>query len=172
MRKILALLLVVVTCVSAIAQPPMEAPAELKSLGWMVGTWEGTISMDIEGMKMEAKTTMKCASEGMFIRQDFTMDAEGMKMSEVSYIGWDAEKKKYSMYTFASWAPTPRIEWGEFKGNDFVSISEPWASGMPEKTVSRSTLKKVSNSEVGFVLEFKMGDKWVKVGSGTFKKKA
>lgn len=154
------------------AQPEMEAPAELKSLAWMVGTWEGNMSMDMEGMKMESKTTMKCVMEGMFLRQDFVMEAQGMKMTEVGYLGWDAEKKKYCMYTFASWAPTPRIEWGEIKGNDFVSISEPWASGMPEKTVSRATLKKVSDREVSFLLEFKMGDKWTKVGTGTFKKKA
>ena len=58
-------------------------------------------------------------------------------------------------------------------GNVITFISEPWNVGMPGgPTVSRATITKKSNDEYTFVLEFKNGDKWDKVGDGSAKRKA
>jgi hypothetical protein len=154
----------------AMAQTP-EPPAELKQLDWMVGEWTGQVKWTMMGMNAEGPMTWKVEKEAMFFKQTSTMDIGGMKFSEVGYVGWDAKKKKFSSHTFTSFAATPRIEWGEIKGNQDVFTSEPWDAGDPNgPTTSRATMTR-KGDEVAFLLEFKEGDKWTKVGEGTFKRK-
>lgn len=151
--------------------PSLEPPAEVSALKWMVGEWTSKMHWTMEGQEMDVDMTLKNEFEGQFLKQTSVTDMMGMKFNEVGYLGYDKAKKKYFMYTFTNFGPTPRIEWGTFENNRMVMISEPWDAGMGAPMTSRATLTKKSDTEVHFLLEFKNGDKWDKVGEGTFKKK-
>lgn len=149
----------------------MEAPAEIKKLGWMVGEWTGTIKMNMQGMEFESQSTMKNEFEGQFLKSASVMDMMGMKMTETMYMGWNAAKNRYESYAFSNFSPKPRIEYGTMEGDKMTMTSEPWEVGGEAPTVGRGTMTKKSDTEIHFILEFKEGDKWVKVGEGTYKKK-
>lgn len=170
-RHLILILMLFVAGASRAQEAMMPLPEELKKLEWMLGKWEGSIKWTMPGMEGEAKMAFEATWDGQFQKQSSTMEMMGMKMIETAYIGWDAAKKQYSMYTFTNFAPTPRVEYGKFDGTTWVSISEPWATGMGS-TVSRSTIVKKSNTELDLTVEFKEGDKWNKVGVATFKKKS
>lgn len=171
-RFVVSFVMALSVCAGVLAQE-MEPPAELKKFEWMVGSWEGSTKYNMEGMDMESKDTMDIRWDGQFLRITNVGDMGPMKMTETMFISWDAASKKYKSWSFTNFAPTPRIETAEAMGDKFVSISEPWSvPGMAEATVSRFTMTKKSDTEVSFLLEFKEGDKWTKVGEGSAKKKS
>lgn len=173
MKAIKSLFLAVSLCIAALSSAQTsEAPAEIKSLDWMIGEWTAAIKWSMMGMNADGPITWKVEKEGPFMKQSTVMEMLGSKMTESSYLGWDAKKKKYWMHSYTNFAPTPRIEWGEQKGDVMILISDPWEVSSPTgaATVSRSTMTR-KGEEVHFVLEFKNGEKWDKVGEGVFKKK-
>lgn len=147
----------------------MAPPEELGKLSWMFGTWKGSVHMNMQGMEMDADMTVTGKMEGMFARVDTVMDMQGMKMVENGYVGWDAKEKCYKSWTFTNFSSDPRIEKGQLTGDTFVSTSEPWTV-MGDTMVGRGTMKKLSDTEIAFVLEFKEGDKWTKAAEGKLKK--
>lgn len=158
---------------AALSAQEMEPPAELKKFEWMVGSWVGTTKYNMEGMEMESKDSLEIRWDGQFLRLVNVGDMGAMKMTETMFIGWDAASKKYKSWAFTNFSPTPRIETAESSGDKYVSVSEPWmVPGMAEATVSRFTMTKKSDTEVSFLLEFKEGDSWTKVGEGSAKKKS
>lgn len=170
MKRFVLTLAVFVSAVMGFAQEMMPPPEELKKLEVFKGTWKGTLSGEMEGQKLEGTMTMTSSMEGMFIRVSNTMDIMGMKMTEVGYIGWDSDKKKYSVHWFTNFGETPRIEWATLEGNKFVSLGEPWKSaGSPAPIASRSTLS-VNGSEMLLTVEFKMEDEWVPALKANLKK--
>ncbi|HWP31474.1 MAG TPA: DUF1579 family protein [Fimbriimonadales bacterium] len=171
LKSALAILLPCVFVMPIFAQPSMTPPEEIRKFGWMVGEWSGKMKWLMEGMEGEMDMTLKNEFEGQFLKTTSAMDMMGEKFTEVSFMGWDASKKRYSSWTFTNFAPLPRIEHGTMDGNKLVFISEPWLVMSEEPTVSRATLTKISDKEVSFTLEFKQEEKWEKVAEGTFKKK-
>ncbi|HMS54764.1 MAG TPA: hypothetical protein PKA27_05140 [Fimbriimonadaceae bacterium] len=154
------------------SQEPVQPAAELKKHDFYIGKWSGTIEWTMPGMEGKQEMTMVYSWEGPFMKATSEMTSNGQKILETGYMYWDAAKKQFTMNTYTNFAATPRIEHGKEEGNKLVMISEPWDIGMPTGAlVSRSTLTKKSNSEVDFVLEFKMGDAFTKVAGATFKKK-
>lgn len=148
----------------------MPAPEELKKLDMFHGSWKGSIHGDMEGQKFEGAMTSSIAAEGMFVKVTNTMDIMGMKLTEVGYIGWDADKKKYSCHWFTNFGVTPRVELATVEGSKFVSLGEPWKSaGSTEAVSSRSTLS-IEAGQMQLLVEFKMGDKWVPAFKGSLKK--
>ena len=159
-----------VVVAGAVAQPSMEAPAEVKKLDWMLGTWKGDFNWVQEGMKSEGTMTYTSVMDGQFQRTTSVIEMMGMKMTESSFMGWDAKKKKYFMYTFSNFSPMPRIDWGDLVGDKMVLISEPWDTGQGEPTISRGTMSKDGADSASLLLEFKIAGKWTKVGEGKFKR--
>lgn len=169
--KLLLPAVVLAACLGARAQMPAPQTPELDKLAWMVGEWTADVDWTMPGMPAsKAPMTFKVTREGMFYRATSVMEMEGMKFTEDGYIGWDAEKKKYGMWTFTNFAATPRIEWATYEKDVMVSVSEPWANPMGPALTSRATMTKKGEA-IDFVLEFKEGDKWNKVAAGVFKKK-
>ena len=171
LAKMVTVALLTLGAMAAHAQMP-EPPAELKAIEWMVGNWEGDVHWTMQGMDETGKMTWKVEKDILFFKQKTAYEMMGMKMTEVGFTGWDANKKKYWSQTFTNYGPTPRTEWGTLEKDKMTFVSDPWDMGMPEGPMtSRSTMTKKSNDEVLFVLEFKMGDTWQKAGEGTFKRK-
>lgn len=164
------LLAAVFAACAASAQGPMEPPAELKKLDWMLGEWTSTVKWTYQ-MEMDVPYTVKCEWDGQFLKSTSKMDLMGMAMTQTAYYGWDAAAKKYRGWTFTNFSPEPRIESGTVSGDTLVMISEPWNVGTGELVVGRMTLTKKGATELHVVLEFKEGDKWVNAAEGTFKKK-
>ncbi|MBX3111443.1 MAG: DUF1579 family protein [Fimbriimonadaceae bacterium] len=173
MRKVLSALALTCLVAASFAQAPdQEPPKEIKDLSWLVGTWTGTSAMDMEGQKADVQVSVTVTMDMKFIKMVSVNDMGFFKLNEVTYLHWDAKAKKYGMSSYTDMADTPRVEEGEYKDGALVTVSKPWdVPGMPEPTTSRSTMKKVSDTEITIILEFKQGDKWVQVMKGNVKKK-
>ena len=172
MRKVFSALALLCLVVAGHAQAmDQEPPKEVKDLSWMVGKWTGTMPMEMQGQKMDVKATVTVTMDLKFIKLVTLNDMGFFKLNEVTYLHWDADAKKYGMTTFTDMADTPRYEDGTLKDGALVTVSKPWAvPGMPGPTTSRSTIKKVSDTEITVILEFKEGDKWTQVMKGNMKK--
>lgn len=172
MKRTLALLVVVLTAVAANAQmPDLKLSPQVEKLSWMLGKWSGNMHWTMEGSEMDSTMTYENTVDGQFIRSTSVMDIMGMKMTESGFTGWDEKAKAYKSWTFTNFGNLPRTETGKLDGDTLVFTSDPWQTLMsPEPTVSRTTMKKVSDSEVKFILEFQQNGKFEKVGEGTFKK--
>ncbi|MGI8923081.1 MAG: DUF1579 family protein [Fimbriimonadales bacterium] len=152
--------------------PAQEKPsAEMERIAWMIGDWNGKVKWSMEGMNETVELPYKAVTEGNFLKSTSSFQMMGMRFSETSFLCWDAAKKRYSSYTFTNFAPTPRVEHGTFEIDKMVMISEPWSVDPKGPTTSRASVTKKSDKVVHFLLEFKEGEKWVKVAEATFTKK-
>lgn len=160
-------------CGIAAAQNMGPSPEVQKLYKYMSGEWTGKVKWMMPGMPEEStEMPFKVTMEGNFIKSANTMDMGGMSMTETTYMGWDPVKKRYTSWTFTNFGAMPRVEHGNFEGDSkFVSVSEPWDIGMGEPIVGKATMTRKGDNEMMFVLEFKQGDKWMKVAEGTFKRK-
>ena len=93
----------------------------------------------------------------------------GMKMVERSFVCWNEAKETFTMYTFADFAALPRIEHGKVKDGVWTTLSEPWAVPGMDNVVSRSTVT-IKGDKLVMTVEFKNGDKWDPVGTGSYTK--
>lgn len=152
------------------AQGPMDPPAELKKLDWMLGEWTSTVRWTYL-TTTDVAYTVKCEWDGQFLRVTSRMEMLGMTMTETAYYGWDASSKRYRGWTFTNFSSDPRIESGTLNENALVMTSEPWNVGIGQPTVSRATLTRKSSTEIHFLLEFKDNDRWTRGAEGTFTKK-
>lgn len=154
---------------SAQMLPPLSP--EMKKLDWFLGSWSGKVNWTMPDMTGETDYAFTNEVVGQFIRSTSKMVVAGMSIEEVGYIGYDPDKKKYSSHTFTNMAPTPRVEWGVADGDSkLVFHSEPW-NVMGSATSSRATILRKGADEMSFILEFKTGETWSKVGEGNFKRK-
>ena len=81
-------------------------------------------------------------------------------MTKTTMIGWDAKKNEYISYTFTNMSPIAPIAHGKVDANELVMVLNPWeAEGMT--MVARETMLKVSDTKVGSMMEYKMGEKWM-----------
>ena len=172
MKRTFALVAVALFAVAANAQMPDLKPSpQIEKLSWMLGKWSGSIHWTMEGMEMDATMSFENVIDGQFVRSTSVMELMGMKMTESGFTGWDDKAKAYKSWTFTNFGAGPRTETGKVDGDSMVFTSDPWQTLMsPEATVSRTTMKKVSASEIKLTLEFQQNGQFAKVGEGTFKK--
>ncbi len=172
MKAVKSMFLAVMLGVAALASAQLpEVSAEVKALDWMLGEWSGTVKWTMMGTETDAQMTLKAEREGLFLKRNTTTELMGMKMTEVSYTGWDDKKKKYWSHVFTNFGSGPRIESGDKNGDAFVSVSEPWDAGPEREPITGRISYTKKGDDMLYVLEFKMGEKWEKVAEGTFKKK-
>lgn len=163
--------LIALSAVTVAQMPKAEPSAEMKKLDWQVGSWVGNVKWTMPGMEGDSTMTWKTEWDGPFLKSTSVMEVGGEKVTETGFVTFDQASKKYVMWTFTNMSVNPRIERGTLEGNSLVTVSDPWDVGMGEPSISRATVKKVSDKECTFALEFKMGDEWAPVANGTFKKK-
>ncbi|MCH8273975.1 MAG: hypothetical protein IH851_04225 [Armatimonadetes bacterium] len=172
MKTMISVLCVIAFGTATAQVPETGPPAELKELDWMIGEWTGSWNWIMEGMEGPMTDAIKVEWEGQFMKTTSNSEFMGVKMTDVSYLAWDAKQKKLASWTFTNFAPMPRIEWGTITGNTIVFLSEPWTVSETETVVSRATMIKKSDSEMSLLLEFKVGDSWSKVADAVYKKKS
>lgn len=172
MKAVKSMFFAVMFLMTALVSAQMPEPsAEVKALDWMLGEWSGTVKWTMMGTETDAQMSWKGEREGLFLKRTTLTEMMGMKMTEACYSGWDDKKKKYWTHIYTNFAPGPRMEDGELKGDVFVSVSEPWDTGSGSgPTTGRATFTK-KGADIHYTLEFKEGEKWEKVAEGTFKKK-
>lgn len=171
MRTLLAAVVALSCAAFGSAQmPSMEPGPEMKKLDWIIGDWVGEISMSAMGMDMSGTSTYKVSWHGQQMKIDSVQVLMGMEMPETSFTAWNPETKKYEYWGYSHMAPMPRHEVGELKDGKLVMVSDPWTV-MGQTTVSRSTMW-LDGEKLKFLLEFKEGDSWNKVGDGTFTRKS
>ena len=173
MKRMFCNVLLLLGLVSGVIAQDMSPSPEFDKVKWMLGEWTGTMKMSMPGTpEMEYATTMKSEMDGFFMKFSSDMEVEGMKMTESGYMGWDEKLGKFKAWTFATFAPTPRIETATVNGDSVVYVSEPWeVPGMPAATTSRVTVSKDGASGMKMLLEFREGDGWMKVGEATYTRK-
>ncbi len=151
--------------------PDLVPPKQISDLSWSVGEWSGSIHWTEPGTpEMDVTTNLVIDMEGQFLREKMTQDMMGTPITETAYMGWNEKEKRYDCWAFSNFAATPRLEHGTIDGTKWVFESEPWTV-MGQPVVGRSTVVRVSDTEMKMTLEFKMGDNWTKVAEGTLKKK-
>lgn len=169
MRKLTILLSLLLPVLGSAQMPDMKPPKELDVLVPFLGKWAGQMEWTMGAEKMEVGMAIEYTREGKFIVGKSVMDAGGMKFTETQYIGWDAEKKKFSSHSFSNWSPAPRVEWGTMKDKSFTFISEPWDSGDGggKKVITNSTLTWLDKDSFKFSLDIKARNE---TATGTFKR--
>lgn len=168
MKPVVAFALVVA---SAVAQAQFAAPApEIQKLSWMVGTWSSAGQFSVQGTEFEYASEWVVTMDGPFIKTVNVQSMAGFELKETSYISWDPAKKEYLMTSYTNFSDQPRVEHGKWVGEELVFTSDPWTA-MGEPTVARGTLKKVSENEFTFMLEFKLETGWETVSNDPFKRK-
>ena len=148
----------------------MDPPKEISDLKWCLGEWSGTMHWSMQGQESDSPSKLKIDFDGQFLREVSTQEMMGMSLVETAYMGWNEKEKRYDCWAFSNFAPTPRVEHGTVDASKWVFESEPWTV-MGQVTVGRSTVTRVSDTEMKMTLEFKDGDNWNKVAEGTMKKK-
>ena len=150
------------------AQVTVPIPAEMKALSYLVGEWQGTMSMQMPGApKPQAvKSTVSVKVFGAYQETVYTMEMPGMgKFTGHSFTKWDPEAKAYKSWTFDDMADAPREETGTFDGKKLVMLSAP-QGGM----VTRISYENKGKDAVGFLIEMKSGDSFAKLGECLYKR--
>lgn len=147
----------------------IEPTTGLKSLDFMLGDWEGIVKITMPGSSdaVDVPTTVTVKPYGPFQETVYTMDMPGMgPFTSHMFLSYDEDSKRFQSWTFDNNANVPRLEKGSFDGKKLVMTSEPHG-GM----VTRITFEKKAATEIGFLLEMKNGDAFLKMGEGVYKKK-
>lgn len=156
---------------AVVCQAQFASPApEIQKLSWMVGTWTSSGEFNVQGSAMDYTAEWTVSMEGPFIKTTNSQKLAGFELKETSYISWDPTKKEYLMTSYTNLSDQPRVEHGKWVGEELVFTSDPWMA-MGQETLARATLKKMSDDEFAFKLEFKSPDGWAVVSSDPFKRK-
>lgn len=151
------------------AQVKVPMPTEMKQLSYLVGDWEGTMTMNLPGaaQPIQVPSTVSVKEFGAYQETVYTLDMPGMtRFTGHSFLKWNAADKMYQSWTFDDMADEPREETGTFNGKALVMISKP-QGGM----VTRISYGMKSKNEVSFMIEMKSGEAFTKLGECNYKRK-
>lgn len=167
--RLLCLSLVLFAANVAIAQEPTE---QHESLKYDVGTWTGTMTMNVPGadapMTMEVKETNKMLTGDLWLLSEF----EAGPFKGHGQFGYDASKKQYVgtwIDNMSSHLNVMKGKLDEAKGEmvmTFKGINQQ--TGEPQQMKSVTTRK--GEDQRNFVMYAKNGDKWDKSFEITYKR--
>lgn len=153
---------------AAFQGPPPPAP-ELKKLEFLVGKYTGKGKVHLPGQPTADWTTNDTTSwilDGHYLRTEAKSVYSGLGLTELSstVLGYDPTAKVYRMWRFSNGMPTPHEGSGTFEGKKLIILMKPADQG----EVFRATYEPREGKGSNFLLEQKMGDKWVKFLEGAF----
>jgi len=156
-------------------QEPMAAPAELKQIEFMNGSWTVDLEAYNEGASMGKVTgsaTTGPAMNGMYLETRHEADMMGMNFKGLQLTSYDPEAKEYVAWWFDSVAPGVLELRGALKDKTLTLVSKPVSfPGMPVKTAYRVTQGQTSPTKLSFLMETNPGTGWTKMMEGTMSKK-
>jgi len=170
-KNLFVLVLAAVATMASAQMPPV--PDVMKSVDWMVGSWSGEMTMNFGGQESKSKSTMVCEKVlgGRYLRSMESFLMEGMgEMQGQLMMTYNPETKKWMSWWSDSMSPDTMESTGTEIDGAFVSVSKPTPM-MGENVVIRSTMKKLSDSKMGFKLEMQQGTEWVVMMHGDYTKK-
>lgn len=155
----------------AVSQDMAPVPKdELRAVDFLMGKANADLTFTFGGtaMKGPGNWDAKLTLGGRFIQSAHTYSMEGQTVEGLHLLTYDAAKKKYVGWWYDSSAPTAMRMEGDLKDGTLVLVSEPVElPGMPGKTTMRATYAG-KDGKVGFALEMRQGDAWVKLIEGTY----
>ncbi len=149
------------------------APEEMKSTDYMVGTWEGTITMTGMGQDKPSKSTIVCDKilSGRFVRQMHSYTVEGMgELSGMLLLTYDADAKGWVSWWYDSTTSEAMQSTGTSNGTDTVLTSKPTKMEGSDVIV-RTTWTKVSDKHAKLKVELQQGSDWTTLLVGDYTKK-
>ena len=177
MKPLLFVIALAAMIAPAQQDPMMGAPPkELKSLSFMVGTFDCDFQMwepgSTQSSPMKGTITTAESLNGMWIESRHESEMMGMPMKGLQMTSYDAAKKQYMAYWFDSMAPGALEMWGTLKGQTLTLVSKPVeVPGMPGKMSFRATTSMKGVGKVLFRLETNMGQGWSKMMEGMMTRK-
>ena len=171
MKRLLVVFAVAVVCLfpwhRVVAQEASAPPAELKKIGYLVGTWNVVATAYSTDGSAPKKSTLTFKNEWVMghyflsMRSTYTDGTTG-----IAYMGYD---KDAGVYTFDEYESTGYTDHstGKFEGDTWKWTSGK--NGSPENR-DRFTMKLVSPTEYSFKYESLMGAEWKVTMDGVGKK--
>jgi len=156
------------------AQAPEIPTKELAKLEFMLGKWEGedTIYSGAQGVKSKGSAETTKTAGGRYIHAVQTYELTGMKIEGLHLLTFDPSKKKYRTWYVDSTSSEAIVFTGDFEGSKLVLVSDPVSiGGLPNGTVMRATYWQDAGKN-HFLLEMKSGEKFEKIITSVYSKKA
>jgi hypothetical protein len=171
MKRAWTVLAVLVAAAPAAAQEPKSNYEHLKSLEWLVGTWEGKGKYG--DLPFTATSTHEWTLNKNFIKISTEVKAGGQVIwSDSSMLGWDSEKKKLVSATFGT---DGSIGWTELEPDPKEKDTWIWnatnQSGSANFKETRGIMKKVDADTWTETVQKKEGDAYVTFMTTTMKRK-
>lgn len=170
-KILFAMALVAIAALAPAQMPPV--PDEMKTVDWMVGTWESELTMNFGGQESKSKSTMVTDKilGGRYLRSLSTFAMEGMgDISGQLMLTYNDVSKNWKSCWFESGSPDMMESTGKMEDGAMVAISKPTPM-MGQDVVMRTTMKKLSDKKMFFKLEMQQGTEWMTFMHGDYTKK-
>lgn len=174
MKKLLLGLCLIVAAAVASAQEMAPVPPEMAKIDYWIGDWTATLTTSMMGQKGTAESTAsyKKVLGGRHLNGFHTYKMEGMEMSGMHMLSYDANSKKWISYWFDSSEASGMELTGPLSGDKIVLVSKPTKmASMPNEFTMRATYSKKSDKAMEFKLEMKESGDWQTIMEGTYTKK-
>ena len=160
MKTWIAALLIATASIAAAQGHANPVPEEMKSLEFLVGTWNGKQNFNNPGSPLIGKlsVTVHAFGNGRFLEEVSHTTLPGKPPTEVHhFISYNPQTKSYHAWWFNDTSNTPMELEGTLENGHLVLQSHP---ANPNAPVLRATYEKASGSAVNYKLEMKSGDTW------------
>jgi hypothetical protein len=153
----------------------MGAPAEMKSVAFMQGDWDVDVSMKMDpagdwiDSKGSATTTL--ILDGCVQKMEFEGTMMGMPFKGQDMLTYNRETQKFESFWVDSMSAHVSMNSGGWDGEKFVMTGRDVMMGQPY--LMRTTMEKVSDSEVSWAMETSLdeGKTWFKSMKMVYKRK-
>ncbi len=158
--KALALLtfLLTVACVLAQSGHDLQPVEAMKALAFMEGDWKGRHIFNAPTpTELDVKASIHAAVGGRYLEDVFVTTREDGTKSDVRHLlTFDPAIQKFRAWWFNNTSLGPTELVGEFSNGKLILESKAGQSGPPV----RGTYEKVSDTQLGYKVEAKMGEQW------------
>lgn len=146
-----------------------EAPQQLKSLDFLIGSWSGKQNFNNPSAPLVGDITLKVHSfAGRYLEEDLSTLLPGRKPTETHHmISFDVKTNLFHAWWFNDTSSMPTELTGSLNGSQLVLMSHP---ANPNAPVLKATYDKVSDSAMNYKLEMKQGDSWQELFHNSFAK--
>lgn len=164
MKALMTLLLLVSASVSFAQTDPTPSEA-IKALNFMTGTWKGVQKFVTGGDPMEANVLdeTKPVVSSRFLEEALSVDLKGKKSDTRHLMTYDPKSKTYKAWWFNDTRAGATEFEGTFDGTRLIMASKPIPGPGGREVILKVTYEKVAGDKLGYGLEMKQGEDWIKL---------